>query len=107
MFHHRYREHVPKVFREKVSDQEVNLVGGVRAVAVARSLYAIVRACGRDIPDRLDLDAPEDLACADNDIVTVAISPRFGYAKSEGCGFAHEGKLGDFTAMLAVELSGV
>ena len=108
MFYQGYREHVPEVFRKNVSDQEVNLVGGVgvRVVPIPRGSQAIMRTCGRDAPDGLDLDAPKDLAGADNNVVTVAVPLRLGDGESESCGFAHEGEFGNVAAMLAIEFSG-
>src|SRR5258707_12153794 len=107
MFYQGYREHVPGVFRENVSDQEVNLVGGVQAVAISCGPQAIVRACRRDTPHGLYLDAPKDFASADNDVVTIGVSPRFGDGESKSCGFSHESEFGDVSAVLTVKLSGM
>ena len=50
----------------------------------------------------LDLNAPKDLAGADDDVVAVAISPGFSDGESEGCGFSHKSKFGEFPAMFAI-----
>ena len=55
-------------------------------------------------PHGFDLDAPEQFSHADDEVITFTVSPRLGDSESAtGC-FAHKGKLGEFAAMLIVEI---
>lgn len=55
-------------------------------------------------PYGFDLDAPESMPAVEDEIVAVAVSPRFGNAKAESDGFAHKGQFRDFTPALAGKL---
>jgi hypothetical protein len=52
---------------------------------------------------RFDLDAPEQLADADDEVVTLAFSPGLGNSVSTIGDFAHKGKLSEFAAMFIVQ----
>lgn len=84
-------ENIPGVFRKNISDEEVNLSGTVTTVSATGGSNVVMRAPAGNEPCRLDLDAPEDLAAAKNNVITVAVPPRLGNREAEGCGFAHEG----------------
>lgn len=70
----------------------------------SRRPHTIVRPSERFGPHGFDLDTPEDLSDADNDVVAIAISPRLGDGEAESRGFSHEGEFGELAAMFVVEL---
>ena len=104
IFHQGYRENVPSVFGEDVSDKEVDLFRGIWNIATARGLQAIVSSGAPFSPDGFDLYASKNFSQAHDDIIAIAIAPGLGNGEAEGSGPAHEGEFGEFATMFAVEL---
>ena len=100
-----HREHIPKVLRNNVGNQEVNFFSGVDTAGVAstgvNAIGAVAHA-GRG----LDLDARETAGKVEDEIVAVAVAPGFGDAESEAGGFVEEGGFGDLSATLGGEVEG-
>ncbi len=71
---------IPDVFRNDVGGEEVDVVFGVVVVLAAAADYVLAKAAGAGA---FDLDTPECLDAADQDIVGIALSPGFGNAEIE------------------------
>ena len=56
---------------------------------------------------RLDLHAPADAASANDDVVAFAVAPGLGDGQASAGGFAHEGELGELSAMFVIEFGRV
>ena len=53
--------------------------------------------------DGFDLHPPERFLEADDYVVTVTVSPRFGDSEPHACGFAHESQLGELAEIFGLE----
>jgi len=89
--------HVPEIFRNDISDDKVDFLGGIgrRAIEFDDVAGAVGAAGG------LDLDAPELLAGVDDEVVALAVSPAFGDAKAKAGGFGEKSGLGSFAKRFA------
>ena len=94
-------QNVPAFHRVDVGDEEVDLLGGVWAGAVPGNTNLVSRLLA---PNRLHLDAPEEVAGVEDEVVVVAISPGLGDAEAERDGFTHESEFGHFSFALGKEL---
>jgi len=75
-----HREGVPEVFGDDVGDQEVDFFAGVDTTRIASAVMNAVRP-GADTRCGLYLHATEASGTINDGAVTVAVAPRFGYAK--------------------------
>ena len=102
-FGHGDRKNVPSVFRENISGEKVDLVSGVwKAPAIHHpdSVVLPVRVRGRY---GLDLNSPEKSSRANNYVVAVAFSPRFGNREAQAGSFAHESEFRELAARFGFE----
>ena len=95
---------VPDVFRDHVSDEEVDFFAGVDFAAGSGGFYAIA---GFGVEGGgLDLDAEESVMEFDDGVVAVAVSPGYADAEAEMGGAGQEGGFGGFSEALAGGLGG-
>jgi hypothetical protein len=95
---------VPDVERDDVGYQNVDIFGGVNDFAFAVDTVDgldVVAAGAQDL-GAFELYTPEAGAGIEDEIVALAVSPRFGDAEAQGSGFEHEGGLGEFSGALGV-----
>jgi hypothetical protein len=80
------RNHVPQIFRDDISNDEVDLLGGIwRRAFEFDDVAGAVR-----VPGGLDLDTPESFAGIEDEVVALAVSPSFGYAEAGTGSFGKE-----------------
>ena len=97
-------EDVPGVQRDDVSDEDVDIFGGVGDFAFSVSTVDglnVVAAGAQDF-GAFELHAPEAGAGVEDEVVALAVSPGFGGVEAEGSGFEHEGGFGEFSGTLGV-----
>jgi hypothetical protein len=90
---------VPDVFGNDVGREEVDVVFGVVVALAAAADYELAKTRGAGA---FHLDAPKCSTGADQDIVGIALSPRFGDAEIEAGSSGDEFRLGGFSATLTV-----
>jgi hypothetical protein len=75
-----YGEDVPEVERDYVGDQEVDVFAGVDGAGLAgRVCRAGFVGSGAERVGGFDLDAEEGFAVVEDEVVTFAVAPGFGY----------------------------
>lgn len=90
---------VPDVFGNDVGREEVDVVFGVVVALAAAADYVLAKTRGAGA---FHLDAPKCSTGADQDIVGIALSPRFGDTEIEAGSSGDEFRLGGFSATLTV-----
>jgi hypothetical protein len=100
-------EDVPEVERDDVGDEEIDVAGGIDGAGFTDGVGgAGFVGVGAEGVGGLDLDAEEAVAVVEDEIVTLAVAPRFGNAESEGTGFVEESSFAAFAATLGVFAAG-
>ncbi len=97
---------IPDIERNDVGDEDVNVVGGVHALALtvdAVDGLDIVSA-GAEGLGAFELHAPEAATGVENEVVAFGVSPGLGDAEGETSGLEDEGGFGKFSAALGVEV---
>ena len=94
---------VPGVAGNYVSDEEVDVLGGVDVARVAASGGVDAIAPAVAVSSGFHLDAAEALAGVGDEIVAAAITVGLGDDESAARGLHHEHHLDEFSALLGVE----
>jgi len=101
-------EDVPDVEGENLGGEEVDVGGGVDDFAF--TVDAVdgldVVAAGAEDFGAFDLHTPDASAGVEDEVVTLAVSPRLGQVEAEGFGFEQEGSFGEFSGALGVAVDG-
>lgn len=92
------RYDIPGVNRDDVSNDEVDLIGGVsRAASTGFDDVTVVdKALGG-----LDLDAPKFVAGVEDEVVALALAPGLGDAEAQASGFGEKGGFDGLAARFA------
>jgi hypothetical protein len=87
---------VPKIFRDDVSDDEVDFLCGIygRGLEFDNVAGAVI------VPGGLDLDTPEPLAGIEDEVIALAVSPGFRDTETETGDFGKECGFGGFAERL-------
>ena len=96
-------EDVPKIQRDDVRDQEVDVAGRVDGAAFADGVGgASFVGVGAESVGGFDLDAEEAVSVVEDEVVALAVSPGLGDAEAERAGFVEEGGFGAFSASFGI-----
>jgi len=92
-------DEVPDVFRDDVSDEEIDFLARINLPAGSGGFNAIA---GLGVESGgFDLDAEETVVEFNDGVVAIAVSPRDADAETEGGGAGEEGGFGGFADALA------
>jgi hypothetical protein len=96
-------EDVPKIERDDVGYEEVDVGGGVDGAAFADGVSSAgFISVGAEGVGGLDLDAEEAASVVEDEVVALAVAPGLGDTESEGAGFVEEGGFAALAGALGV-----
>jgi len=103
-----YGQDVPDVEGDDVGCEDVDVVGAVDDFTLA--IDAVdgldVVASGAHHFSAFQLHAPEAWTGVEDEVVALAVSPRFGEVEAQGFGLQEEGGFGEFSGTLGVAVDG-
>jgi len=93
---------VPGVVGNDVGSEEVEVAGGVGGLAAMAAAGADAIGVALGDGNGLDLDAAEDAAGIDNEVVEGGVAVGFGDGEAQACGLMEESQFGEFSLALGV-----
>ena len=97
-------ENVPDIYGDDVSDEEVDVTGGVDVGGlIAVGVDGVAAVLGTGVGG-FDLHAEETVSGFDDEVVAVALAPGFGDAEAEAGCLVQKSGFGDLAATLGGEI---